>query len=113
MDNYLNKSHKIVAILEYAKRLYEQDLDTEPGSKDFGAGAIWAIGCLLNERNELDTNSEIPSSFEELLEKISSYNLKRQFCEGCPVKQSAELAWKMLKIAPLKITISNTHAQAE
>lgn len=112
-NTFLNKPYKLVALLEYARRIYEQGLENSPAGKEFGAGALWALSCILNDSNEIEQNVEIPASFEELLEKTKSYNFKRLFCEGCLVKHSSELAWQMLRITRPKGGFSDTHIHPE
>lgn len=108
-NRFLNKPYKLVVMLEYARRIYEQGLENGPVGKEFGAGALWALSCILNDSNESIQNVEIPSSFEELLEKTKTYNFKRLFCEGCPRRQSYDLAWQLLMIGYCKDELSDTH----
>ncbi len=113
MNTFLNKPYKLVAMLEYARRIYEQGLENGQAGKEFGAGALWALSCILDDSNERYKNVEIPKSFEELLEKTKSYNFERRFCDGCLVKQSADLAWQMLRISRPQGGFSDTQIHPE
>lgn len=108
INTFLNKPYKLVVMLEYARRIYEQGLENGQAGKEFGAGALWALSCILNDSNEIEENIEIPASFEELLEKTKTYNFKRRFCDGCEVKRSADLAWQMLRITRPRNGFSDT-----